>query len=243
MTLKERLGQLRGRRVKIGGGVGTASGFFYCGESFDGIEILLKELSKDEEWRISNSLAKATRIYDSRDARWTARMRTAEEDLALAQKAVAERTATKDALADLARRAQVIVFRNRDKERTTNAQRLLRKFRSKLENEKFFLNIAQKDLQRKESINRTVHTAEAKSRQYKAWKKARDNYRAELNAFKSLAETEVIEDRRSIIDPMERILIIKSSIGGQYWYDEECDDDIVMQWKIRRARSGREDTI
>ena len=41
MKLKDRLTELKGRRVKLGGGIGTARGFFYCGEVFDGIGFLL----------------------------------------------------------------------------------------------------------------------------------------------------------------------------------------------------------
>lgn len=243
MRLKERLVELRGRRVKIGGGVGTASGYFYCGEAFDGIENLLKELSIDEEARISNLLTKASRIYDERDARWSARVRGADEALAIAKQVVDEKKARISLLKAYTERASRIANKTTNKARRVAAQRLLRKYRSRTETEAFTLSIATKDLQRKESISRTLNTEEAKTRQYRAWKRARDNYRSELNNFKALSETEIMEDRRSIIDPRVRILIIKSSIGGQYWFQEECDDDIKMQWKIRRARGGRDDTV
>ena len=242
MKLKERLKELgeRGYTVKIGGGVGTGSGFFYCGEIFEGLNDLLTEIGRNEEARVEIALDKATTIYNTREERWIRKRLNAESERRIAEERVTTLREEKGEWRRRIERCDRLLNKTvhmLKKKKRNRLQRIRTKWQAQLNEKSAALAFAEKDLHRKESLVRTYATETAKKKQFATWKRSMENYRSEREFCSTpFPELEILEERRGLLAPKERILLIASSITGNYWFREECDNDKAFQWMVRRAK-------
>lgn len=239
MTLGERLKQLDGRKVKVGGAVG----FVYCGVNFPELPEVLDDIAKEERAKLKSKLAKATKIYDDREARWEVRKAAVAKDISTLKMTIEDAAATIDRCKRFMEKASRLLDIYRGTalaDRTTKLIKIKNKLKRKKDDAILAKSANEKRLKYRETLFQTMQTVEAKERQFEAWKKTRDSYAKEVDSLKSLSGLEVVDEYGSTTERGERILIVDSTIEGPYWYDEECDRDEKMWQRIRRATTRRE---
>ena len=239
MTLGERLKQLDGRKVKIGGAVG----FVYCGIVFPELGAVLDDIAKEERAKTKDKLARASKIYDGREARWEVRKATVNNDIAMLKKSIEDAGGTIERYKVFMEKASRLLDIYRESafaDRTTRLIKIKNKLKRKKDDAVLAKSANEKSLKYRETLFQTMQTPEAKKKQFEAWKRARDNYAKEVDSLKSLTGIEVVDEYGSTLEWGERIIIVDSTIEGPCWYDEECDRDEKMWTRIRKATTRRE---
>ena len=235
MTLAERLEELNGRHVKIG----VAAGFIFCGEAFPGLCDLLDEIAKEARARMSDRLARATRVYRERDTRWAVRVSNVAYEVEVQKANVESYTWEKERLELFLAKANRLLDKHRRSTKAAKVTKLIKiknHIKQAQEDNAFKLSAAEKGVKRYTTLYATMQTPDAKARQFAAWKKAVDNYTAEIKKAGKLSTTEILDEYPSAMRRGERIIILDSALSGPYWYDEEMLRDPVMMERIRNAK-------
>ena len=80
--LADRLKELQGHNVKIGGAVG----YIYCGENFPELPEVLDEIAREERGKMETRYFKARRVYNEREARWAVQKENVKNDIEILKK-------------------------------------------------------------------------------------------------------------------------------------------------------------
>ena len=233
MQLKDRLPDLYGQQVKIGG----AAGFIYCGDAFDGLEKLIDEIGRDEKKRLDKIAAEAETNYKNRDALFVLRKTQTMQRLKYEQKRI-EYIDYMYAYKDSEISNCIYWLRT---ERAPYWQRYFmnrkneaKKTRDELQSQR---RGAERTLRRNQIILKGLEGAAAKKNWDTRLRDKMETAVSERDAFTVLSEADVIEEY-PIILYAGVILIIKSQITGRYRDKQECDADINFQWRVDRARKS-----
>ncbi len=236
MRLDERLTQLKGRRVKIGG----SNGFIYCGEVFDELPFLLDEIASEEREKMRGRLTKAQRIYNEREGRWSARKEAVANDIAVYKANLDGLTAKKERLTMFMQKAEGFLHKYRRStkkaEKATKLIRIKNHLKKAIDENALAWSKASKALKYRQTLHKTMQTEDAKKRQFAAWKRNVDNLKSSIATLKKLSEIEITEEYGSQMERGERIIIVNVAIEGPYWYDEEMERDMKMSARIERAK-------
>lgn len=235
MKLKDRLAELMGKNVKIGG----SNGFIYCGEVFPGLEVLLDEIQEQERWRVGERLVKAQRTWDEREARWQVKVDNAASDLRMFMLTAAE---LEDELAGyqnivdrVEKQLKKFTAHQAGDKRAIALRRLRTRYRLRVENTAFNLKDAERGIKRCDSLCATYARPNAKEAQFRSWKNTLNNYTKEYNSLEPMSKMDIKEEYGSWFGG--RIIIMPSSISGPYWDIGECKADRDFQIRIAKVRA------
>ena len=239
MMLAERLKELQGHNVKIGGAVG----FIYCGENFPELPEVLDEIAREEQGKMETKYLKAKRVYNEREARWAVQKENVKNDIELLKKAIEDAVTQKDMAERFIAKANRLleIYRSStEADKTTKLIKIKNRLWRKIRDIDSARISNRKRLRYRLTLYETMQTDEAKKRRFAAWKHTMESYKREVDSLKCLSKLEVVAERPSIMSRGERILIVDSTIEGPYWYDEEMDRDQKMQVRIRKATLKRD---
>ena len=242
MKLRDRLSDLKGEKVKIGGAVG----FFYCGEVFNGIDTLIDEIGDGEKIRIMKALEKAKCQYKSCDQLLDERISNVKNTIEFEKARIRYLEVLPETYSKASQNATYYL-------QTLNSEYWQDYFRRYTE----FLNHwksqwqdlwskelrvqrnnAVQVLHRNEKILEGLESPETRKR----WKDiARERYQKiaeELHGYTVFSETEIQEEYPSTSpwDFGTHIIVLKSAIVGKYWDESECKADVGFQSRVRLAR-------
>ena len=231
MTLKERLPDLYGQQVKIGGYVG----FLYCGDAFDGLENLIDNIGESEKERLDILADNAKKAYKNRDISFEIKINTTKQTIEYETKRIKD----------------IDYFINYYEKKIANYDYYLRterawywvkyfrmrrdEARESKENLRLQRKGAEKTLRRNKVLLDSLEGPYAKNNWDVMLRRKMEKTIAERDEFTTLSEAEILEEY-----PIQMyegtILILKTLLCGKYWDESECLKDIPFQRKVHRAR-------
>lgn len=247
MRLKDRLRELQGEKVKIGGSVG----FFYCGDVFDGLETLVDDIGEAERYRLERAEAVARNSYENWEQMYEDRKNQHRESIRHEEEIIRE----------------LEVLPNTYKESLSNANYYLQIVESDYWKDYFlryidFLNdwkrqwtdlwnqelrplrdIKKRIIDRNQKILATMDLPATRKRWKESAKRKYEKIKEEVESYTVFSETEITDEYMAVgaWEYGTRIIILKSAIQGKYWDESECKADSAFQSRVRRAKNGHMD--
>ncbi|MBR5678016.1 MAG: hypothetical protein IKX20_07745 [Paludibacteraceae bacterium] len=220
MTLRERLAELEGTRVKIGCGVN----YIYCGHVYEGLEQHIDRIGSKERERLENELEKAQDAFDACERSYKDRIASYKISIQYEQGCIDILEKWIEYFEKSRKNAQWYMKNNYVTYWQNYFSREIKNFGEALH------AIRRKKYAHEQTLRKNIDglayfsTPEAK-RRYEAMLRERlEKALDEYESFVSLSDTEIREERMSIApwNKGVRIILLKSSMMGRYWDEKEC---------------------
>lgn len=231
MTLNERLPELYGEQVKIGGSVG----FFYCGDAFKGLEKVIDRIGESEKSRLAYASEQAKENYKNRD-------RIFDQKKYNATRSIEYETDRIEKIEWLMRFWEKTVSNSEYYLKTEKGWYWHKYFRvqkdmakAKYEELRLQRHSASRTLRRNQIILDGLNQPWSKKNFEASLRKKLDDCIQEEDSFTTLSNCEIV-DEYPIQSYSGTILILNTIISGKYWDKDECIRDLAFQRKVDRAR-------